>query len=113
VHDFDVSIVESWTPRLEYFMYKTYAELRLVDIHSKGLVRSDISDLIHLGQGHVDMQTNSLNKMIAEKTQRCNLTLARGANEYHDVQVIPGKLPYHKKLVMFKFMFSLSDMNFS
>lgn len=32
--DFDVSIVESWTPRLEYFMYKTYAELRLVNIRS-------------------------------------------------------------------------------
>jgi hypothetical protein len=32
VHDFDVTIVESWTPRLEYFMYKTYAELRLVSV---------------------------------------------------------------------------------
>ncbi len=35
VHDFDVTIVESWTPRLEYFMYKTYAELRLVNIYAK------------------------------------------------------------------------------
>jgi hypothetical protein len=42
--------------------------------------------------------------------QRCNLTLARlpGASEYHDGQV----LPCHKKLGIFKFMFSLSDTFF-
>jgi hypothetical protein len=51
--------------------------------------------------------------------QMCNLTLARlpGANEYHDGQVNVlfaqlGKLPCHKKLWIFKFMFSLSDINF-
>ncbi|XP_046844208.1 anaphase-promoting complex subunit 2-like [Xenia sp. Carnegie-2017] len=30
--DLDVSIVESWRPRLEYFVYKTYAELRIEEL---------------------------------------------------------------------------------
>jgi hypothetical protein len=52
--------------------------------------------------------------------QRCNLTLARlpGASEYHNLQASKrfillarfGKLPCHKKLGIFKFMFSLLDI---
>ena len=57
--------------------------------------------------------------VLGKVKQTCNLILARlpGASEYHDgkrfiLLARLGKLPCHKKLGIFKFMFSLSDTFF-